>query len=198
MKEVWDQRFSADEYVYGTEPNVFFKEKLATLVPGRILLPAEGEGRNAVYAAGEGWQVEAFDQSEAGRRKALNLAHSKNVTIQYELGDLLDLSYEPATFDCIALLFVHTDETVRNGFHQSLVGLLKPGGTLILEGFSKEQIDYASGGPKLLPLLFDLEGLAVDFQDLQVVQLEKVNYEIDEGPLHRGTASVVRLVATKP
>jgi SAM-dependent methyltransferase len=198
MKEVWDQRYSSDEYVYGTEPNVFFKEQLEKLTPGRILLPAEGEGRNAVFAAGEGWQVEAFDQSVEGRRKALELASSKGVDINYDLGDLLQLTYEPSAFDCIALLFVHTDESIRRGFHQSLVRLLKPGGTLILEGFSKEQIENTSGGPKLVPLLFDLDGLAVDFGEMKVVQLVKVNYEIDEGPLHRGTASVVRLVATKP
>lgn len=77
MSQFWNERYSQAEYVYGETPNVFFAAQLDKLSAGTIILPCEGEGRNAVYAASQGWEVKAFDASEAGQKKALLLAEKK-------------------------------------------------------------------------------------------------------------------------
>ena len=107
MKEFWDERYAEEQYVYGEEPNEFFKEQLDRLEPNRILLPADGEGRNGVYAAEKGWDVYAFDISNKGKEKADQLAKRKGVSINYEVGPLEEMDYSPESFDVIALIFSH-------------------------------------------------------------------------------------------
>ena len=194
---MWDRRYAESEYVYGTNPNEFFKQELDKLVPGKILLPAEGEGRNAVYAAEKGWIVSAFDQSEEGRKKALRLAASRDVTIDYQIRDLEALDYTPGYFDAIALVFVHSSSLKRKVIHQNLIKFLKPGGTLILIGYSKEQLQYNSGGPKEESMLFTEIELIEDFSELQINSIEKIETMIQEGDFHHGKASVIQMVAVK-
>jgi 2-polyprenyl-3-methyl-5-hydroxy-6-metoxy-1,4-benzoquinol methylase len=198
MKEQWNERYSASEYIYGTEPNAWLAEKLAFLKPGKILFPAEGEGRNAVYAASLGWDVHAFDQSEEGMKKALRLASEKGVTIQYNLGDLTNYQAEPLQFDILALIFVHTPIEIRQAVHQRLLSFLKPGGHLILEAFTKQQIKNTSGGPRTESLLFEPAYIAEDFRTLEFIEFSETTTFLNEGPLHQGEASVIRLFATKP
>ena len=198
MKEMWEQRYAADEYAYGEEPNAFFKACLERLpAPGRILLPAEGEGRNAVYAARQGWQVNAFDFSPAGREKALRLADRHDVHINYEVADYETAHIEPEAYDAVALIFAHKPESIRGAVHRKLVSALKPGGHLFLEAYSKEQLAYGTGGPPTEALLYTLEDLREDFAALDILELEKLEAEIHEGRYHTGLASVVRLVARR-
>jgi SAM-dependent methyltransferase len=196
-KEMWDQRYAESEYVYGTNPNKFFKQELDKLLPGKILLPAEGEGRNAVYAAENGWDVRAFDQSDEGRKKALRLAADRDVAIEYHLLDLENIDYPSDYFDVIALVFVHTSEVKRQQIHRNLIRFLRPGGTLILVGYSKEQLQFDSGGPREVSLLFSPEELKEDFSGLHLKSIEKLETEVNEGGFHKGKASVVVLVADK-
>lgn len=198
MKEHWDERYSAAEYIYGTEPNVWLAEKLALLEPGKILFPAEGEGRNAVYAASHGWDTFAFDHSEEGMKKALSLASVKGVSIQYSIGDLTDYHAEPLQFDAIALIFVHMPEEIRQTVHHRLLSLLKPGGHLILEAFTKKQIKNTSGGPRTELLLYEPAFLTADFRTLDVIEFSETTTVLNEGSLHQGEAFVIRLFATKP
>lgn len=193
-KNMWDDRYSEPEYVYGTNPNEFFKQELDKLSPATILLPAEGEGRNAVYAAEHGWKVTAFDQSEEGMTKALRLATLRNVTIDYQLHDLATTEYPEGHFDVIALVFVHTPPQMRQTLHRKLMGFLKPGGTLILTGFSKEQLQFSSGGPKDATMLFSPDELREDFEDLLITSLQQQEVVIEEGEYHKGRASVVKMV----
>jgi SAM-dependent methyltransferase len=194
---MWDQRYADAEYVYGTDPNDFFKQELDRLQPGKILLPAEGEGRNAVYSAGKGWEVWAFDQSEVGRKKALKLASGRGVSIRYDLHDLATVEYPENYFDAIASIFVHTPGEKRQAIHRNLVRFLKPGGTLILAGFTKEQLKFNSGGPKEISWLFSKEELTTDFAGLRIQSIDQPETEIREGDFHRGRASVIQLVAVK-
>ena len=196
-KEMWDQRYAESAYVYGTNPNEFFKQELDKLVPGKILLPAEGEGRNAVYAAEKGWIVSAFDQSEEGRKKALRLASGRNVAIEYQIRDLETVDYPADHFDAIALVFVHSSAVNRRKIHRNLVRFLKPGGTLILIGYSKEQLQYNSGGPKDESMLFSEDELIEDFAELKIKSLRKIETMIQEGDFHSGNSSVIQLVAYK-
>lgn len=196
MKNMWEERYAADEYAYGEEPNAFFKACLDRLpAPGRLLLPGEGEGRNAVYAARQGWTVHAFDFSAAGREKALRLADRYGVRIDYEVADYETAHLEPESFDAVALIFTHMHERIRRTVHRKLVSALKPGGHLFLEAYSPEQLRYGTGGPPNAQLLYTLADLQQDFSDLDIVQLEKIEAEIHEGQYHTGLASVVRLVA---
>ena len=104
MNQFWNGRYSVNEYVYGTEPNAFFKEQLEKLAPGKILLPGEGEGRNAVFAAKSGWEATAFDSSTEGKRKAENLAQKNNVNIDYKIFDYESAEFNPEEFDAIGLI----------------------------------------------------------------------------------------------
>lgn len=197
MKEFWNERYRSEDYVYGTQPNTFFKEQLDKLSPGRILLPAEGEGRNAVYAARRGWQVTAVDISEAGRDKALRLAAQTEVQISYLVGSFGETELEVAAFDCIGLVFAHFPPDHRLLYHQKVIQLLKPGGTLILEGFSKEQMAYQSGGPRNEAMLFSVSELQEEFAALTELNIRQELIELREGAYHEGPASVVRLTGKK-
>ncbi|RMI27483.1 MAG: class I SAM-dependent methyltransferase [Calditrichaeota bacterium] len=197
MKDFWNQRYSEPEYAYGTEPNAFFKSILDTLPPGRLLLPAEGQGRNGVYAATRGWQVDAFDYSEVAREKALALARERGVSIHYDLAEVESFSVPPRTYDAIGLIYVHLPPEVRTAFHRRLVEGLQPGGKIILECFSKEQLRFNSGGPRDPRLLYRLDDLREDFQELQEELAVQEIVELSEGPYHRGKASVVRFVGCK-
>ena len=197
MKSFWDERYAAQEYVYGETPNAFFKAQLEKLSPGRLLLPCEGEGRNAVFAAQMGWAVEAFDQSEKGRDKALRLAEHRAVQINYRICDWSEASYSAESFDAIALIFAHLPATIRAVAHQQLIPYLKPGGTLILEGFNPQQLQYQTGGPKDPTMLFTEAILRQDFAELELLELYLTKEELDEGPFHNGVAALIRLVGRK-
>lgn len=198
MKEMWEERYGRDEYAYGEEPNAFFKASLDRLpAPGRLLLPGEGEGRNAVYAARQGWKVHAFDFSAAGRDKALRLAERHGVHIEYEIADYESAHIEAAAYDAVALIFTHMHRSIRRAVHRRLMTALKPGAHLILQAYSQEQLRYGTGGPPTEEMLYTVEDLREDFSGLHIVELEKVEAEIHEGQYHTGLASVIRLIAVR-
>lgn len=197
MKEQWNERYAASEFIYGINPNNWFAEKLSSIKPGRLLLPAEGEGRNAVYAAKEGWEVHAFDQSEEGQKKALKLASEKKVTIIYSLGDLTEFEPPRQDYDAISLIFVHMPVEIRQTVHRKLIEKLKPGGYLIFEAFTKKQLQNTSGGPRNESLLYERSIIAEDFKELNFIEFTETITPLDEGPLHQGEAFVIRLLAQK-
>ncbi|MFW6309898.1 MAG: class I SAM-dependent methyltransferase [Prolixibacteraceae bacterium] len=197
MNTFWDERFSAEKYVYGTEPNLFYKEQLEKLAPGKIVFPAEGEGRNAVYAAEKGWDVVAFDSSIEGKKKAVKLAAEKGVNIDYIINNYENIYFEPHSFDCIVLIFAHMHPFKRTEYHQKLISFLRPGGAIILEGFSKKQINNKTGGPPNIDMLFSKEELQNDFKFLQEHEIWETDVVLNEGLFHQGTASVIRLTGKK-
>ncbi|MFN8207961.1 MAG: class I SAM-dependent methyltransferase [Bacteroidales bacterium] len=196
-KEIWNKRYSNTGYVYGTEPNQFFRQQLDLLTPGKILLPGEGEGRQAVYAARKGWDVTAFDQSEVAQGKANLLAARFGVRFNYFVAGIDEASLPEESFDVLALIFVHTPYGVRKEFHRSLLRYLKPGGVVILEAFSKEQLAYTSGGPKDEEMLFSIEEMEKDFKHIHLINLHKEIILLEEGNAHKGEASVIRLLGRK-
>jgi len=198
MQNQWDERYARQEYIYGTEPNKFLKDQLTNLKPGKILFPAEGEGRNAVFAASLGWQTDAFDQSIEAQKKALQLADKKGVSIGYNIQLLDEWNPEPDQYDCIVLIFVHLPDGLRQQVHNSVIRALKPGGTLILEAFTLNQLPRTSGGPKTAELLFSEQQITSDFKELIFTKFEETQSLLDEGPLHQGLADVIQLIAIKP
>jgi len=196
-KTFWDERFAENEYIYGTEPNAFFKSALDNLKPGKILLPAEGEGRNAVYAASKGWDVWAFDQSTEGQKKALNLAAQRGVTINYLVNDIEQFASE-IKFDALALVYAHFHDSVRASYHHKLLSFLKPGGIMLLEAFHQRQMPLTSGGPKSTEMLYDEEKLNNDFKPfLETLTYTEGKYQINEGLYHKGMAEIIRFSGRK-
>jgi SAM-dependent methyltransferase len=197
MKDFWDSRYETEAYAYGREPNAFFSAQLKTLAPGLLLLPGEGEGRNAVYASLNGWSVHAFDQSSAGQKKALALAAEMGAEIDYRVCSLEDFQFQENYYNAIGLIYFHADSRSREKLHSLAWKSLKPGGSILLEAFHKEQLNNNTGGPKSLDMLFDEETLAKDFEKLEILMLEKQQITLNEGPFHQGEASVIRFHGIK-
>lgn len=199
MKEFWNERYSQQEMAYGNEPNDFFKEQLDRLQPGKLLLPAEGEGRNAVYAAQQGWDVLAFDYSEAGKAKALQLAESKGVNLHYELADAQQFSAASESFDAVALIYAHMPPAARTALFKGIATWLKPGGQLIVEAFHPRQLEgYPSGGPKEESMLYTAAMLEQAFSGFKIQYLQEEEIDLAEGTYHLGKGYVTRMVAIKP
>jgi len=203
MKNFWNQRYSTTEYAYGTEPNEYLKVKLNELHKNsKILFPAEGEGRNAVYAASLGYDVSAFDISRVGRKKALKLAESAGVDIEYRLGTFEDMKYDDESFDCIVMIYAHFPLIVKEKYYSLVSKLLKKDGLLIIEGFSKNHIEVNKGnasscGPQVVEMLFSTEEFRSLFNDFKVDELKEEMIKLNEGQFHDGKASVVRFTGRK-
>lgn len=202
MKSFWNQRYSQDEFAYGKEPNAFFKNELDKLQPAKLFLAAEGEGRNAVYAAQKGWEVVCYDFSEEAQKKALKLADEKGVTIDYRLASLADINFDKAEFDAVGIVFVQLPEVVRRKNFQKISSFLKSGGTMILEAFSKSHIEDQRenptvGGPKNIDQLYQLDSIKKDFENFEIEIATEVQTNLEEGIYHRGKSSVVRFVGRK-
>jgi 2-polyprenyl-3-methyl-5-hydroxy-6-metoxy-1,4-benzoquinol methylase len=198
----WDDRYKSEEFAYGEEPNNYLKEQIEKLEIGTILFPAEGEGRNAIFAAKLGWKVSAFDISEEGRNKALLLAEKNNVSIDYQIGELETLDFHTAQFNAIALIYAHFPAAIKSEIHTQLDKLLKKDGIIIFEAFSKKHLEYVAknekvGGPKDIESLFSIEEIKADFPNYEIIQLEEKEIELSEGLFHNGTGSVIRFIGRK-
>ncbi len=196
MKDVWNSRYSEQEFIYGTEPNNYLKDFIEHSVKGNILLPADGEGRNSVFAAKIGWQVDAFDYSESAQTKAIQLARTNNVFINYSVSDILEF-VPNKKYDLIALIYLHLIPEVRSLFFKKLSQWLNPGGHILLEAFSKNQLKNSSGGPKDINLLYDLAEIKDDYKSLKIKEICETEIMLDEGKLHHGKANVIRMIAQK-
>lgn len=200
--DFWNKRFSLKEYIYGDMPNAYIEEQLPKLKPGRILFPAEGEGRNAVFAATKGWEVSAFDPSEAGKKKALQLAKAKGVTIDYKISEVTNADYTLESFDALVFVFAHFHESVRRDYHKKLAGFVKKGGHILMEAFSidheeNQKKNPNAGGPKRPGYLYTLADIKADFPDFEFIKLEETTTKLKEGAYHVGEAKVIRILAKK-
>ncbi|MCX6300160.1 MAG: class I SAM-dependent methyltransferase [Bacteroidetes bacterium] len=198
----WNERYSSEAFAYGEEPNKYLKEQLIKIPIGSILFPAEGEGRNAVFAAKLGWNVSAFDISNEGKNKAIKLAQKNNVTINYKVGQLEEMDFENQQFDAIALIYAHFPANIKSIYHKKLDSYLKKNGIIIFEAFSKKNIDYVTanekvGGPKDIESLFSIDEIKLDFPNYTIIELVEQDIELNEGLYHNGTGSVIRFVGRK-
>jgi len=173
MKDKWNERYSTDEYFFGKDPNEFFKEIIDPLSPGKALFVGEGEGRNSVYAAILGWNVDALDISDVGKQKAEVLAIENNVHINYFIADAIDYNYPADTYDAIVLIYFHLESEQREEFFTKIITSLKPGGTLVLLVYDEDHIKNGNGGPSDINLFYTLENVAETFIDLEFVTFAK-------------------------
>jgi len=196
MQEFWDQRYDTAEFVYGKHPNAFFREFVDDQQPGTLLLPAEGEGRNAVYAALKGWDVYAFDFSPKAREKAMELCEEYGVQVDYQLSSIEDYTAD-RKFDAIALIFLHLPPSTRQMMHRKLIQMIRPGGYFLIEAFSKKQVHYNTGGPQNIDLLYQGQDLIDDIGQLELVHFKEKIRNLDQGYYHHGKAEVIQLIARK-
>lgn len=195
-QDFWNSRYREEYYAYGTKPNEFIAQSLQGLVPRKIYFPAEGEGRNAVYAATKGWKVWATDQSEEGKKKALQLAENHNVEIQYHVDNAMNYKC-PEALDAVGLCYFHTPEGILAPMYSHIFGQLKSGGTVILEGFSEKNLGLGSGGPQDLGMLFTEEKIKTLLSDFQNIRVWEESVKLNEGMYHQGMAWVIRAIAEK-
>ena len=194
--ELWNNRYETNETVYGDEPNQFFKSFIDTHKPGTILLPAEGEGRNAIYAASKGWEVDAFDFSEIAQQKALKRAKEKKVKINYTVLEIENYKASKQ-YDAVGLIYVHLEPVLRKKFHSEIAKSLLPAGYLVFEAFAKEQKNNTSGGPKDEALLYDAPTVCSDFQHFHILSCGQKEVDLQEGEFHKGKAHVLHLISQK-
>jgi len=193
---MWNQRYSSDEFVYGTEPNSFLAQNAKILV-GPVLSLAEGEGRNAVFLASLGLDVLGVDGSDVGLAKAHKLAASRGLAIRTEVVDLT--TYEPPgnSFGSVVSISAHLPSASRKRLHRLVARCLKPGGVILLEAYTKAQVDRNTGGPKDPDMLMARVDLEQEFPDCEPILSREIEREVIEGKFHTGLASVVQFIARK-
>jgi len=193
----WDQRFSTPEFVYGLKPNPYFEHHLSQLEPGHLLLPAEGEGRHALHALENGWEVSAFDDSHIARTKAMSMIHEAGHEVNYLLDDVENVILPEDYFDMVAQIYLHVSPADRRRYHHKLLRSLVPGGYYLFVGFSKKQLGLTSGGPRDLTMLLNRQELEADFAGLSTFEIHEHHVELDEGPYHQGEAHLITLFGQK-
>lgn len=200
MKDFWNERFGGAEYFYGTEPNAFLASQAHLLRAGQsVLSVADGEGRNGVWLAEQGLDVLAIDFSEKALEKSRRLAASRGVSLQTELVDVHTWDWGENRFDVIVAIFIQfASSEERPALHLAIQQALKPGGLLLLQGYTPKQLEYRTGGPSNIDNLYTAEDLRRDFGALEILQLREHDSEISEGPGHSGMSALVDLVARKP
>ena len=194
----WEAKYGADtEYVYGTKPNDFLRESVAGMAPGSALCLADGEGRNGVYLAELGHTVTSVDLTNAGMAKAARLASDRGVELTTVVADLADYDLGESKWDLIVSIFAHLPPPIRAGVHAAIAKSLKPGGRLILEAYTPDQVGRGTGGPPVPELTMTADGLRNELIGLPIDScIEKVR-SVVEGPGHTGDGAVVQLIATK-
>ena len=195
---MWDERYAEDDYVYGTEPNDFLRAAVANVPRGRALCLAEGEGRNAVFLAQQGFDVLAVDSSAVGLQKAQRLAEDRGVQIETLVADLADYAIDPDSWDLIVSIFCHLPPDVRRRLHAEVVAGLRPGGVFILEAYTPAQLEWGTGGPPTAELMMTREALTEELEGLEFEEAVERERDVIEGRFHTGRGAVVQVLAHKP
>jgi len=195
----WSQRFQTDEYIFGVQPNAYLRAQSQYLKPGRTLAIADGEGRNGVWLAEQGHSVDSFDFIEAAVSKARKLAAERQVSIHAVCCDWRQFDWQPETYDnVVGVFFQFLAPDERREMFESIDQALKPGGTLLLQGYSTEQLKHNTGGPGKLDHLYDEALLLNAFPGYDLVDLRTYEAEIQEGQAHCGMSGLVGYVGRKP
>ena len=194
---MWDEEYSVEEYVYGKKPNEFLLEMSEKLTKGSVLCLAEGEGRNAVHLARQGFAATAVDLSKVGLAKAEKLAQEFGVTIQTVTADLDDYVIEKGVWDSIISISCHVHQDLRRRLHRDVVAGLKEGGTFLLEAYTPKQLELQTGGPPSAEYLMELAALREELDGLEFIHGQELVRDVVEGINHTGKGSVVQVLARK-
>jgi cyclopropane fatty-acyl-phospholipid synthase-like methyltransferase len=197
--ETWNERYREPSFVFGTQPNAYLADKRGLIEPGKTALAvADGEGRNSVWLAQQGLHVDAFDISPVGVTKARQLARQAAVTVNSHVRSCDDWDWRPAAYDYVVAIFVQfADPKMRQRLFANMIATLKPGGFLILQGYTPKQLEYKTGGPGLLEHLYSEEMLTSAFSELRLVDMQVYEAELNEGTRHSGMSALIGMVCRK-
>ena len=193
----WDERYAVGGFAFGTEPNDFLRQEAHRIPQGRVLCLGEGEGRNAVYLAEQGYEVVGVDRSQVGMDKAQALAQSRGVFIETVVSYVEDFELTEGEWQGIISVFFHLPAELRRRVNESVVRGLAPGGILILEAYTPRQIEFGTGGPPELERLISLETLEEELRGLEFLVGRETEREVHEGRMHNGVGSVVQVVGLR-
>ena len=197
--ETWNRRYAGDDFLFGTEPNAWLREHAGSLPSaGHILSVADGEGRNSVWLAQQGFQVDAFDVAHRAVEKARAFAQRQGVSVDFAVADVDAFDWPEAAYDGVAAIFVQfADPDTRARLFERIARSLKPGGVLVLQGYTPKQLDYRTGGPPILSHLYTRDLLESAFSDLSIIELREYEAEVREGQGHSGQSALIGLVARR-
>ena len=194
---MWDERYSTENYAYGTKANDFLVSMIDRLPTGKILCLAEGEGRNAVWLAEQGNEVTAVDASQVGLQKANRLAEARGVKITTVHADLADYDIGKQQWDAIISIFCHLPAALRQELHRRCIAGLRDDGMILLEAYTPLQLEYNTGGPPVAEMMMDADSVRSELDGLEFLHLQECVRDIHEGEFHSGTGAVVQLLAKR-
>jgi len=199
MTSIWDERYASEDYLFGTEPNEFLVSQLDLLKPGMSCLAvADGEGRNGVWLAQQGLRVLSVEASAVALDKAKKLARQRGVAIDFEQADVAHWQWGENRFDAVAAIFIQfAPPALREQMFAGIKRCLKPGGLLLLQGYTPRQLEYKTGGPPAAENMYTLELLHNAFGDMEIMHLREHDGHIGEGTGHSGMSALIDLVARK-
>ncbi len=197
--ETWNRRYAGDDFLFGTAPNAWLRDHAGAITPGgRVLCVADGEGRNSVWLAQQGLVVDAFDVADRAVQRAQAFARQAGVQVNYTVADCDAFAWPEAAYDAVAAIFVQfADPALRARLFQRMVASLKPGGVLILQGYTPRQLDYRTGGPPVLSHLYTADLLRSTLAGLSIVTLSEYEADVQEGTGHSGRSALIGLVARR-
>ena len=192
---MWDQRYAADGYFYGTEPNDFLRAEVGRLPRGDVLCIGDGEGRNGVWLAQQGYTVTSVDLSAVGLEKAQALAKQRGVKLTTVVADLATFDLGRARWHAVVSIFCHLPSALRRDVYARILKALRPGGVVLLESYTPAQLGRGTGGPPVVDMLVDLAALRADFVGMQILHGVELERDVLEGIHHYGRSAVVQFVA---
>jgi SAM-dependent methyltransferase len=196
----WNRRFAETGYLFGTEPNAWLHDHAALWAAGeRVLSVADGEGRNSVWLAQQGLTVDAFDISEVGVRKAKDFARVTGVKVNFAVADITTLQWPQGIYDGVVAIFIQfADPPLRARIFRGMVECLKPGGRVVLQGYTPLQLEYRTGGPPFSSHMYTPQLLREGFADLEILEMKEYEADLAEGAGHKGRSALIGMVARKP
>ena len=196
---IWDERYAQDGYLFGTEPNAFLVSQQHLLKPDMgCLAVADGEGRNGVWLAQQGLQVLSVEASAVALEKAKKLARQRGVTVEFEQADLAHWQWGEHRFDVVAAIFIQfAPPALRGQMFAGIKRCLKPGGLLLLQGYTPRQLEYKTGGPPVAENMYTEALLRSAFGDMEILHLREHDDHIGEGSAHSGMSALIDLAARK-
>ena len=194
---MWDERYSAEEYAYGTNPNNFLEANVSSIPKGKVLSLAEGEGRNAIFLASQGYSVTAVDSSLVGLSKARKLAEDNGVTVEFIHTDLAEYDLGENKWDGIVSIFCPLPSSIRKQLHKKVEAALKRNGVFLLEAYTPAQLKYGTGGGNSVDVMQSKESLSLELAGLKFKHLIELERDVVEGIYHTGIGAVVQAIASK-
>ncbi len=199
-QDYWNGRFAGESYAFGTRPAAFLVDNAHYIPPGsRVLVPADGEGRNSVFLAEMGHRVVATDIAEAGIAKARKLADARGVSVEFRHLDLQGWRWPKAELDAVVAVFIQfAPPAFRDEIFAGMKRAVRPGGVVLLHGYTPKQIEYRTGGPPVAEQLYTEELLRAAFADWELLRIEAYERDLDEGERHQGRSAIIDLIARRP